>query len=246
MFFIIFISKKLALTASFLYYFYEVNKMTILQQFLYEVFKQPQSADWASAIGTVAAVIVSMYFSFKNERKNKQNEIDSFLPYFVFDDYKLYYDRDEGTISLDELKKAHIHFSFKSIEGNLPVIDFKLIPEFKFKESTEDEQKPNFSKLITRTSILPGTYVEPVDLPDYNYELMTLPSERNYPRTIYVDKIYVSCKTVKGTDIFVDYDFSEGVLQYRKDKRKIYSGKVNHHTKKKIKDDMKEFKKLST
>lgn len=220
--------------------------MNILQQFLNEVFKQPQSANWASAIGTVAAVIVSMYFSFKNERKSKQDEIDSFLPYFVFDSYSLYYNRDEGIISFDELKKAPIRFSFKSIEGNLPVIDFKLILEFKFKGSTEDEQEPNFSKLITRNSILPGTYVELVDLPNYNYKLMTLATERNHPRTIYVDKIYASCKTVKGTEIFVDYDFSEGVLQYRKDIRKIYSGKVNRRTKKKIKDDMKEFKKLST
>lgn len=220
--------------------------MSILRQFLYEVFKQPQSADWASAIGTVAAVIVSMYFSFKNERKNKQNEIDSFLPYFVFDDYKLYYDRDEGTISFKEIEKAPIRFSFKSIEGNLPIIDFKFILEFKFKGSTEDEQMPNFSKLVTKNSMLPGTHDVIVDVPDENVCLMESPYERYHPRTIYVDKIYASCKTVKGTEIFVDYDFSEGVLQYRKDKRKIYSGKVNHHTKKKIKDDMKEFKKLST
>lgn len=220
--------------------------MTTLQQFLYEVFKHPQSADWASAIGTVAAVIVSLYFSFKNERKNKQNEIDSFLPYFVFDYFSLYYDRDEGNIPYKEIEKVPIHFSFKSIEGNLPIIDFKFIIEFKFKGSTEDEQMPNFSKLITKNSILPGTHDVIVDVPDENVNLMKSAKERYHPRTIYVDKIYASCKTVKGTEIFVDYDFSEGVLQYRKDIKKIYSGKVDRRTKKKIKDDMKEFKKLST
>lgn len=286
--------------------FYKKNSVIIFTKYFF-------SPDWLSAIGTLGAVIVSLYLSFNNNKRENESDVNLHLPYFRIDNLKPMCFK----ISLKNWLSMYpaLYKVKNNIQPQITIVNInqvKTLTDFKMvlrlvltiEKNNEVEYLGNiYCKPIVETSSMLGKSqydleilgneqeqleqlkdcfywdniddYDPKDLEDafkenkeisdkitrekkenyiwtnyYHNEIeqaminkvMRANWNNGYKYTFLVRNVYISCKTVLGTEVYYRYDMDNGETYYRLDKRKIYAGfKMNVAELDKEKDNLLKF-----
>ena len=108
-----------------------------------------------------------------------------------------------------------------------------------FKENKEISDK--IAKEKTKDYIWTKNYYDEIEQAMIN-KVMRANWHNRYNYTFLVKNVYISCKTILGTEVYYRYDMDNGETYYRLDKRKIYAGfKMNVAELDKEKDNLLKF-----